>query len=96
MSLRPRHTAIVEAIATGFGTVVREEYYQYPGNESNLYLVNSSGEVVWFAERAMDDDAYVNPIRVIGDDRIKCASWNGFDCEISLQDGTLSHASFTK
>jgi len=96
MNLRPRHTAIIETIDTSFGTVVREDYYQHPKNESNLYLVNPSGEIVWFAERAMDDDAYANPIRVVGNDRIKCASWNGFDCEIILRDGKLGNAPFTK
>jgi hypothetical protein len=96
MSLRPRHTTIVETIETGLGTLVREDYYQYSKNESNLYLVNSFGEIVWFAERAMDDDAYANPIRIIGEDRIKCASWNGFDCELFLRDGKLGNVSFTK
>ena len=96
MILLPRHTSIVETVDTPLGTVVREDYYQYPRYESNLYLVNSEGKPIWFAERAMEEDAFANQIRVIDDGRIKCASWNGFDCEISLLDGRLTQASFTK
>jgi hypothetical protein len=96
IGIAPRHTRAVEAVETAFGTLIREDYYQYPRHESNLYMVDSGHQPVWFAERAMEDDAYANPIRRMADDKIKCASWNGFDCEIDLRTGKLVHAAFTK
>ncbi len=92
----PRHTKIVETIDTSFGTLVREDYYRYPREESNLYMLDAQGNALWFAERAMDDDAYANSIRKAGDSSVKCASWNGFDCEINLNNGKIIHAAFTK
>ena len=96
MDVHPRHTRVVETITTAFGVVVREDYYGYPTAESNLYMVDANGLPVWFADRAMDDDAYANPIRKSGESSIKCASWNGFDCEIDLNTGKLLNAAFTK
>ncbi len=95
-NIAPRHTRVVEAIDTAFGTLVREDYYHHPKRESNLYMVDSASQPIWFAERATADDAYANPIRRVGDDKIKCASWNGFDCEIDLRTGKLIKAPFTK
>jgi len=95
-NIAPRHTQVVEVIDTAFGTLVREDYYRYPQQESNLYMLDSSSRPIWFAERAMGDDAYANPIRRIGEDKIKCASWKGFDCEIDLRTGRLINAAFTK
>ena len=96
MALSPRHTKIVEAIVTPHGTLVQEDYYLYPKHESNIYMVDNQGDLLWFAERAMDDDAYANKIRKSSDTTVKCASWNGFDCEIDLLTGKLVHAAFTK
>lgn len=96
MQHEPRHTSIVEAIQTPWGVLVREEHFQYPEVESNLYMVDGTGTPVWFAERAMDGDAYANPVFRINDGLVRCASWRGFDCEIDLQDGRLVNATFTK
>lgn len=96
MTLSPRHTRIIETVVTPFGTLVHEDCYQYPRHESNLYMVDAQGNVLWFAERAVDDDAYANRIRKSSDATVKCASWNGFDCEIDLKTGALVHASFAK
>lgn len=94
--MEARHTKIVETLATPVGTLVREDYYKYPRYESNLYMIGEGGSVVWFAERAMPDDAYANPIRGTSSHTVKCASWEGFDCEIDLRTGKLINAEFTK
>lgn len=96
MDIDARHTKVVETIDTLFGTLVREDYYGYPRSESNLYLVDHHGKPLWFAERAMDDDAYANPIHELKEGSFKCSSWNCFDCEIDLKTGKLIHAAFTK
>lgn len=96
MSIEARHTQVIEAIETPYGTLVREDYYGYPKSEANLYMVDAHGTLLWIAERAMEDDAYANPVHDLGDTTVKCASWNGFDCEINLKNGKLIHAAFTK
>ena len=89
MISRARHTKVLEAIATDFGTLVREDHHQYPQSESNLYMVGVAGDIVWFAQRAVQDDVYPNPIVRIGKDRIRCFSGKGVECEIELKTGQL-------
>lgn len=96
MQLHPRHTEIVEAIHTPWGVLVREDYFQFPETESNLYMVDSAGRPLWFAERAMAGDAYASPMIRVAENLVCCASWHGFDCYINLQDGRLVNAAFTK
>ena len=81
---------------TSWGLLVREDYFLYPEFESNLYMVDSAGSPLWFAERAMEGDAFSNPVRQVNESVVQCASWRGFDCQINLKDGKLVHAAFTK
>lgn len=87
---------MVETIDTPFGTLIREDHYGYPPTESNLYMVDAQGVPLWFAERAMPDDAFANPIRYSGGLSFKCGSWNGFECQIDLRTGKLLGTVFTK
>jgi hypothetical protein len=96
MVLSARHTKILEQITTPFGTLVREDYFGYPETESNIYLVDFTGHAIWHAERAMEKDAFSNPIHHLTETCFKCSSWNGFDCEIDLETGKLIHAAFTR
>lgn len=96
MKLTPRHTKIVEQIATPLGVLIREDYFGFPGTESNIYMVDPAGQVRWFAERAMGSDAFANPIHELSDTAFKCASWNGFTCEIDLKTGKLINAVFSR
>lgn len=95
MNLTARHTKIVEQISTSFVALVREDYFGYPEAESNIYMVGPDGTIRWFAERAMEKDAFANPIHELGNTTFKCASWKGFTCEIELKTGKLVNAEFT-
>jgi hypothetical protein len=94
--MRPRHTTVVESLSTSHGTLVREDYYGYPQEESNVYMIDDNGTPIWFAERAMDNDAFTGSIAMHGPDRMVCGSWRGFTCEIDLRDGKIIKAEFTK
>jgi hypothetical protein len=96
MQLHPRHTMIAETVETPWGVLVREDHFQYPESDSNLYMVDGNGALLWFAERAIEGDAYSNPVQRISEGLVRCASWRGFDCEIDLKDGKLARAAFTK
>jgi len=75
---------------------VREDYHGYPKDESNLYLVDSENNVVWFAQRAMKDDCYANPVVPVSQDKIKCFSGKGWECEIDLKTGRLISAELVR
>lgn len=96
MNIQPRHTKIVESISTPFGLLIREEHFGYPEAESNIYMVDEEGKVIWFAHRPMDNDAYANRIVWLDESTIRCASWNGFTSDINLKNGTLIHSEFTR
>lgn len=96
MNTQPRHTKIVESISTPFGLLIREECFGYPEAESNIYMVDEDGKPIWFAQRAMDDDAYANQIVRLDENTIRCASWNGFTSDINLKNGTLIRSEFTR
>jgi hypothetical protein len=96
MDITARHTKVVETIETQYGVLVREDYYGYPQSESNIYMVDFHGALLWFSERAVEGDSYANPVRLSSEHSVKCASWKGLDCEIDLKNGRLLHAAFTK
>jgi hypothetical protein len=96
MDIKARHTRVLEVVETQYGVLVREDYYGYPEAESNLYMVDVHGTLLWFAERAMYGDSYANPVRVSSSHSVRCASWKGYECEIDLENGRLIHAVFTK
>jgi hypothetical protein len=87
---------VEESHDTPFGTLVREDYYGYPKTESNLYMLDSNGRPVWFAERLLPDDVYANPIANLGASSFNCASWQGVTCEIDLRTGRIVNTLFTK
>jgi hypothetical protein len=96
MNRKPRHTEILETLATEFGTVVREDNRNHPNSEPNLYMLSSEGKVVWFAERKLENDAYPNQIIRISPEKIKCFSAMGLECEIDLRTGKILSAELTR
>jgi hypothetical protein len=96
MNLQPRHTKIVESISTPFGRLIREDYFDYPEAESNIYMIDEDGKPIWFAQRVMDDDKYANYIVLLDENTFRCASWNGFTSDINLENGTLISSEFTR
>ncbi|SRR5512146_2692592 len=58
-NFQPRHTTIQKVIALKGGNVILEDHVRYPLNESNLYFVSETGELVWDAERPAPDAHYI-------------------------------------
>ena len=88
-------TQIVQLLPVGENVVVREDYYEFPRGASNVYCVNAQLETIWEAELPHPTDAYANPV-VEDASALRCASWDGFTCDIDPQSGRLLKQSFTK
>ncbi len=88
-NLQPRHTSIQKVIALKTGNVILEDHVRYPLNESNLYFVSDTGELVWDAERPAPDAHY---IRVkLDDDGMQLSAYTTgrHACELDLKTGKL-------
>ncbi len=88
-NLQPRHTTIQKVIALKAGNVILEDHVRYPLDESNLYFVSETGELVWDAERPAPDAHY---IRVkLDDDGMQLSAYTTgrHACELDLKTGKL-------
>ncbi len=87
--LKPRHTKIEKVITVRNGNVILEDHVRYPLQESNLYLVSETGELIWSAERPAPDAHY---IRVKLDDdgtQLSAYTTSRAACELDLKTGKL-------
>ena len=93
--LKPRGTSIVQVLPLGGQLVVREDYYEFPYKQSNVYCVSGSFQPIWNAELPSWRDAYANPVLLL-DGWLHCASWNGMSCTIDPSSGRIVKKVFTK
>lgn len=92
---RPIGTSIVQVLPIGSNIVVREDYYQFPRGQSNVYCVTEDFEPVWSAELPWQNDVYANPV-IATPDGLSCASWDGMSCTLSPETGRILKKVFTK
>ena len=76
--------------------LVMENYYQYEnGEKTNLYCINQSVEIEWFAEIGKSqEDVYVG--FTTNGNRIYANTWNCFRHEIDIESGKIISSVFTK
>jgi hypothetical protein len=94
MDLVALYTQIEKAIEINTGTIVLENPSGFPQKETNLYLVDRLGEIVWRAEKP---DPYTSFSRVkLNEDGETFSAYTlgGHACELELGTGKL--ISFTK
>ena len=61
--MKSKYTKILESKSFDSGhIIVRESCVDYPANTANIYCINKSGSIVWFAELPFEDDCYPNPV----------------------------------
>jgi outer membrane protein assembly factor BamB len=92
---RPIGTSIVQALSVGSNIVLREDYYQFPRGQSNVYCLTKDFELVWSAELPGQDDVYANPI-VPTSGGLFCAAWGGMDCTLDRETGRILQKVFTR
>ena len=92
--LRPLQTSIVQAEKVGQLIIVREDYFKYKG--SSIYATDLNLKVIWEAEIPdFNDDTYSGSF-VVKNNTIVCYSWNGIECELSIEDGKIRASRLTK
>lgn len=95
MNPTPRFTNIKQCIPFGRIYIIREDYHLFPKPHSNIYALSPDGEVIWEAEKVIENDAYSNNMTII-DDLIVVASWNGFTVKLNPNNGKIVESTFTK
>jgi hypothetical protein len=87
--MEPRHTKIEKVISIKTGKVILEDHIRYPLNESNLYFLAESGELVWLAERPAPDAHYIRVKLDEDGEKISAYTTGRHACEIDLKSGKL-------
>ena len=85
----PRHTKITKVISVPAGKAILEDYTRYPADVSNLYFLNESGELVWYAERPAPETHYIR-VKLSQDGRtLSGYTTDSTACEIDIKSGKL-------
>lgn len=91
----PIGTSIVQVLPLGENLVVREDYYNFPPDKSNVYCLSPYFEFIWSAELPRQRDAYANQVVAL-EDWLYCASWDGMSCTLDPKNGRIVKMVFTK
>jgi hypothetical protein len=85
----PLHTKVEKSIQTTLGEIILESPNGFPRNESNLYLVDKHGEIVWRAEKP-DPVTLFSRARLNEDgETLSTYTIGGVACDLDLQTGKL-------
>lgn len=97
MDVAALYTRIEKVIEVNAGTIVLENPSGFPRNETNLYLVDRRGEIIWKAEKP-DPYTYFSRVKLNEDgDTFSAYTLGGHACELELRTGKLiSLQSFNK
>lgn len=94
MALQPLFTQIEKTIQTNDGNIVLESHTGFPYNESNLYMVNPSGDVIWKAEKPDLRSLYTR-IKLNEDFTLSTFTTDALFCDLDLKTGKIiSKSSF--
>jgi len=95
MAVTPLFTQIEKTIALKSGTVVLENHSGFPFGESNLYLVNSNGEIIWKAEKT-DARTLFTKVKLNEDGTLSTFTTSGQFCDIDIENGKIISSSAFK
>lgn len=88
MNLTPLFTTVEKTIQLIDGVVVLENHNGFPFNESNLYLLDARGRIVWKAEKP-EARALFSKIKLNEDRTLSTFTTHGYLCEIDLNTGKI-------
>ena len=86
---KPSHTQIQKIIQTMVGTVILEDPSGFPPDESNLYHLSKSGEMLWQAEKPEPAGLYNRVMLNIDGNSLSAYTVTGKACEIDMYNGKL-------
>ncbi len=89
MEWDPIHTTIEKVIQTFMGDIVLEKPAGFPWKESNLYMIASSGSLVWTAEKP-DPTTLFTRVK-LNEDGVTFSAYTlgGHACDLELRTGRL-------
>ena len=94
MSIEALHTKIEKIIQVNAGLIVLENPVGFPYSESNIYLTEENGHVIWQAEKP-ESGTLFSRVK-LNEDGITFSAYtiNSHACDLNLKTGKL--VSFTK
>ena len=89
MAVEALYTRIEKTIQVNAGVIVLENSAGFPINESNLYLVEQNGNIIWKAERP-DKNSFFSRVK-LNEDGLTFSAYTtrGHACELDLKTGKL-------
>ena len=89
MAAEALYTKIEKTIQISDGSIVLESPIGFPRNESNLYLVEQNGNIIWKAEKP-DMNSFFSRVKLNEDGNTFSAyTTRGHACELDLKTGKL-------
>ncbi len=88
MEVKPLFTKVDKTIQTMAGEVVLENHAGFPVSDSNLYLLNSNGEIIWKAEKP-DPKTLFSRVKLNDDYTLSTYTINGHACDLDLKTGKI-------
>jgi hypothetical protein len=89
MDVVARYTSIEKTIQINAGVIVLENPSGFPRNETNLYLINQQGGILWKAEKPIPG-TFFSRVKLNEDgDTFSAYTLSGHACELDLRSGKL-------
>jgi len=83
------YTDIEKTIQINAGVIVLENPSGFPRNETNLYLINQKGEIIWKAEKPVPSTSFSRVKLNEDGDTFSAYTLGGHACELELRSGKL-------
>jgi hypothetical protein len=89
MDVEALHTYIEKTIQINAGVIVLENPNGFPFNDTNLYLVDQHGAIIWKAEKPIPG-TFFSRVKLNEDgDTFSAYTLSGHACELELRSGKL-------
>lgn len=92
MEIVPFHTKVEKLIEVKKGVVILESPDGFPLNETNLYMLDPSGEVLWKAEKPAARTLFTK-VKLNEDSSLSTFTNTGQFCEIDVETGKITSSS---
>ncbi|MCB0102669.1 MAG: hypothetical protein H6635_05135 [Anaerolineales bacterium] len=93
MQITPLYTSVEKQIDLKVGTIILENPNGCPINETNLYMINSEGDIVWKAEKPALNTLFTK-LKLNEEDMSLSTFTNGGQfCELEIETGKIISSS---
>ena len=89
MDIKALYTNIEKTMEVNAGIIVLENPSGFPYNETNLYLINRTGDIVWKAEKPVPGTSFSRVKLNEDGDTFSAYTLGGHACELELRSGKL-------